>query len=379
MADRRIVLINVFNFLTYTTVTGARVVYTLLALELGAGSLEVGIITGGMQVALVLFSIPVIAAAERWGVRALLITGAACGATSLVLPVFFTSLPVVMVSALLFGMWNVLTFQPTQKLVGAFSRPEDRARNFSAYAFVAGTTILFGPFIAGVSIDAIGHVAALLVFLPLPLVAIGLLLLRGKSLAVRGKADADAPRMRETLADPVVWKLIAVSSVSAMAFELYPFFLPLHGHAAGLSASTIGAIISAAAFGSLSLPLVLPQLVRRAGEERVMAACLALCGIVFALTPFTVNPWVLGFLSFLYGVGIASSIPVTAMMAYAMLSQVKANHFLGLRNLGNGVTRVLAPPVFGGIAAVGGLAMVFWIAAASMGVASVWQARKPRG
>ena len=103
MADRRIVLINVFNFLTYTTVTGARVIYTLLALELGAGSLEVGIITGGMQVALVLFSIPVIAAAERWGVRALLITGAICGATSLVLPVFFASLPVVMGSALLFG------------------------------------------------------------------------------------------------------------------------------------------------------------------------------------------------------------------------------------------------------------------------------------
>ena len=362
-------------FAAYTPVTGARVLFSLLALELGANAFEVGLIAAGIQVPMLLFSVPVALLMDRLGGRWLLLAGSVFGVLAVLLAYFYPVLPAIIAASVLFGLWGVLTFQPTQAMTGLFSAPGEHARNFSLYQFFAAMTLLVGPFLAGISIDAFGHAGALLVLLPFPLASIATLLFSGAILESPHAARARGPGLRETLADSRVWRLIAISSISSVGFELYPFFLPLYGHAAGLSASSIGSIVSLAAVGGLALPFVLAQLVQRVGEERVLAGCLVLTAAGFVIVPFTVNVALLVLSALLFGFGVAATIPVTSMLAYSRLPAVRAGQFLGLRNAGNAGARGVAPPIFGALAALVGLPAVFVVVAVMMGLAGAWVGR----
>ena len=376
---REIKFVLAVMFLAYLPIVGSRVVYSLLALELGASAFDVGILAAGTQLPMVLFSIPVLLLVDRLGARWLLLAGALCGALGLLLPYFFPTLPALLAGSLFFGLWNVLAFQPTQKLVGALSSPEKTARHFSVYAFFAAASLFAGPFIAGISIDYAGPVRALLVLLPFVLIGALMLALWGGMLSAAEVGRERLPRLGDTLADPEVWRLIVISSVISIAVELYPFFMPLYGHAAGLSASLIGTIVSMSAVGGLVLPLALARLVARAGEERVLAWSLAVIALAFAIVPLGANTVVLLAVTLVFGFASAASNPVTAMLAYGRLPLERAGQFLGVRNMGNGTARAVAPPLFGALAGLLGLPGVFIATAVLMGAAGAWVAGSRRG
>ncbi len=364
--SREIRFVVAWMTLAYVPIVGSRVVYSLLALDIGADALDVGLIIAGMQFPMLLLSIPVAAALERWGSRPLLIAGGVLGVAGFLLPWLWPSLPVLYAGALLFGLWNVLAFQPTQKLVAELSGIDRRARNMSVYAFFAASSLLVGPLIGGVAVDWLGAAAAGLALLPFAAACVLMPVLGAALLRRQAPRGEPAPALAESLRDPEVRRLIVVTSMISASMELFPFFMPLYGHAAGLSASVIGSIVSASALGQLALPLVLTRLARRIGEAGVLSIGMMLIGVAFAIVPFSTNPWVLSAASFLYGFACAAGNPLSVLLAYARLSEARANQFLGLRNSANAGMRSAGPPVFGALAAAIGLLPVYLLSAALM-------------
>ena len=86
-------------FAAYTPVTGARVLFSLLALELGANAFEVGLIAAGIQVPMLLFSVPVALLMDRLGGRWLLLAGSVFGVLAVLLAYFYPVLPAIIAAS----------------------------------------------------------------------------------------------------------------------------------------------------------------------------------------------------------------------------------------------------------------------------------------
>jgi MFS family permease len=368
---------NIWMMCVFSSLIGARVMLSLFALSLGAGVFEVGVVAASTQLPMLFLSVPVALAMDRYGSRPVLWASGACGLVAVLLPFFFPVMPAVLAASIFFGLSNVLGSQPLQKLIGAFSDQSTLARNFSTYSFLGAVAGVIGPFAGGLAIDAWGPARGMLVMLPLELAALAMLAFGGRMLPgpAPAKEAAGLGALRETLRDRRVWGFIAMSNTVALALELYPFFLPLHGHAAGYSASVIGALVAVISIGAMLLPLVLAWSVRKLGEHRVMALCLGFVGLSFLMLAAGTNVWLLGASAFLYGFATCACSPVTAMLAYRHLPPLRAGQFLALRNTGNAAVRVVVSPLFGALAGFLGLPAVFVLLAAVMGVAG-WHARR---
>ena len=377
---RGFVFVLVFSLLVFIPVMGVRVALSLYALDLGAGAFEVGVIGAASQIPMLLFSLPVAAMLERYGPRVTLAASALCGIAGTLLPWAWPDVSALVIASFLFGTSNVLAFQPGQTLVGLLGKPETLARDFSVYAFFSSLSALFGPVASGLAIDAAGHRSGFLVFLAFELSALALVLTAGRVLPVARKARAHTGGggLGETLRNRKVWRLIAISGLSGIGLDLFPFFVPLYGHAAGLSASVIGATVSVAAIGMILLPVLLPFLARTCGEERVMAACLGVMGIAFLMLLPPGNVPLLVAASFLYGLACYAANPLTSTLAWAHLPPGVAARFLAVRNTGNAALRVVIAPVFGALAAGLGLAAGIAVSAAIMGASGLWVGARRR-
>ncbi len=80
----------------------------------------------------------------------------------------------------------------------------------------------------------------------------------------------------------------------------------------------------------------------------------------YLLFPFFTDPWALGAIAFLLGLGLGCGQPLSTMLTYARAPQGRSGEALGLRLTVNHFSHVVVPMVFGAIGAVFGLAPVFW-------------------
>ena len=354
------------DFFNFVSTGAARVVFTLFALHIGASASEVGLLGGLMFVFPLFLSWPIGAMADRLGAKGLLVFASVCGTVSLVLPYFFHTLPALYAAAALNGLALAFFHVTLQNNIGTFSRPENRARNFSNFSLIGAVTSFVGPLLAGVAIDHLGHPAACLVAAAPSLVALVLVLAWG-NVFPPGKAPAArtgaAPR---ELLDGKVWRMLLLSALIQLGYDLYQFYVPVYAHAMGLSASAIGSLLATLAVAAFIVRLFLPRLVRRVAGEILLAWVFAFGVAGFALVPFSGNGLVLGVISFAFGLGMGIGIPLTVILMYANSPEGRSGQTLGLRLTGNNLVRVIGPAIFGAVGTALGLSAVFWTIAAIM-------------
>jgi MFS family permease len=354
------------SLLNFVGQTGARVVLTLYALELGAPAYAVGLIGGLLFLFPLLLSWPVGKLADRRGARGLLLFAAVCGGVSLVIPYFVRELAALYAAAALNGLALAFYHVTLQNLVGTLSKPEDRPRNFSYFSLTGSATNFLGPLIGGVAIDYAGHAVACLVIAAPSLVAVALLLVWGR---VFPPGKPGAPRSgggRGMLGDREVWRMLAVSGLVQLGSDLYAFFLPIHGHSVGLSASAIGAILATLAAASFIVRLFFARLVKQVPAARLLSVSLCVGAAGFVLVPFFSHPLALAAISFFFGLGIGLGIPLTVMLMFSRSAEGQSGQALGLRLTSNNFVRLAGPIVFGAVGSAFGLPPVFWINAAMM-------------
>lgn len=361
----------------FGSIGSARVTLTLYALDLGASASAVGLLVGAFYVFPVLISWPAGRYSDRMGSRWLLLAGAICGAGAMLIPYFVRELAALYVAATLMGISFTLYNVLLPNLVGLLSKPAERARNFSNSSLVGGVTLFLGPLMAGIAIDLAGHADACLYLVMLSVAAAALLVIWGGMLPGGGSRAPAGGSIRGPLADREMLKILATSSLVQIGQDLYQFYIPVYGYEIGLSASAIGGLLAAFAAASFVVRVLMPWLVSRLGDERVLAYSFYFAASGFVLVPFFENIAALALVSFIFGLGIGCGQPITTMLIFSRSAEGRSGETLGLRQTVNNILRVSGPPLFGLVATAFGLPPVFWLSAALLGSGGVL-ARQPR-
>lgn len=359
-------LIYALMMCCFSSISSARVILSLFALDLDATPSAVGLLVATFYAFPLVLSWPVGVLSDRLGSRWLLLFGAAGGTCGMLIPYFFRTLPALYVAGFALGLaftfYNVLL----QNLVGIISTPQNRTRNFSNSSMFGAASLFAGPLIGGIAIDYSGHAIACLFSAALSCTAIALLLFFGNVLPGGQRHAAPRGRVRDMLNDPGMLRILLISGLVQMGQDLFQVFLPIYGHGVGLSASAIGAILASFAAAFVVIRIFMPRMIAALGEEKLLAYSFYVSAAGFMLMPFFRGEITLMLVAFMFGCGMGCGQPITTMLLFNRSAEGRSGETFGVRQTANNVVRVTTPSVFGYIATLLGLFSVFGIGALLM-------------
>jgi len=360
---------------------GARVLNTLYALELGAGPFDIGLLLATYALFPLLFAVYAGKVSDRYGVRIPLLAGMLGMTLGVFLPFVWPTLPALYVAAAVTGAGFIFVQVSMQALTGSLGAGEARTRNFNLYALAVATADFVGPVLAGFLIDHSGHVRTYFYLSLLNAVAlIGLLALLRRIPPTASKSeDRGQQRMMDLLKSAELRRIFIASAVVITGIDLFQLYMPLYGHSVGLSASAIGMVLGAFAAAAFVVRAMLPQLVRRHGDEAVLVYSLFLAAATCVLIPFFSNVFVLGAIAFVLGLGLGLGQPLSVILTYNHSPAGRAGEALGLRIAINNSIHVVVPAVFGAVGTLFGLAPVFWVNSAFLAGGGYASRRKKDG
>ena len=350
-----------------TCLRAGRVLFALYALSLDASQIVVGVIAALFAFFPGVMSWPVGMIADRFGSRWLLQAGTAGTVVSMLIPYFYPGMPGVFGAACALGFSFALYNVALQNLIGLISLPGQRTINFSNFGIAQSISSFVGPMIAGFGIDHIGYGKTFLGFAFFALVPVAMLLARGHTLPPGTHKGGDGGSVLHTLKDPGLWRVLAIGSVSVEGIELYQFYMPVYGHAIGLSASAIGVIVAMFAAASFVVRLVMRPLLALLTQERLLAWSFYCAALSFMLLPFFQSAVALSVISFVIGLGLGCGQPITMAMTFSNSMAGRSGEVMGLRVTVNNLTRVVVPIFFSGIGTLFGMFAVFGVSACMLG------------
>ena len=357
MSIRYVLALTLFSM---TGVRAGRVLLALYALHLGAQPVAVGVLAATFSVFPMLLSLLAGRFADRFGSRRPLIIGAAGGACGMLVPYLFPGMPALFVAAAMNGFAFTFINVALQNLVGLLSDARERARNFSNFSLSLAVASFIGPLMVGFSIDHAGYAYACLYVVAVSLVPVGLLIVKRIAVPHAQPGAAGGGSVREALARPGVWRVLATSSLVVTGIDMFQFYLPIYAHSIDLSASVIGIVLATFSAAAFVVRLVMPRLLKRWSVETLLAYSFYLGAASLFLVPLFQNGWILALTSFMFGIGMGCCQPITMMLTFSGSAAGRSGEALGLRLTVNHLTRVVTPIVFGSIGSIFGLFAVFW-------------------
>lgn len=356
---------------------GSRVVASLLALNLGAGPMLIGILIASYSVFQLGFALIVGRISDRYGSRWPMLGGAITFAAGLAIPAVWPTLPALFVSAPLIGIGFVFFNVAVQSLAGTLGTASERTRNFSTLSLGYSSGHMVGPVVAGLMIDRYGFGSAYIAFAVLALMPITALALSRKLGASGTRSEALATSAFDLLRVAPLRRMIIVSGLVTTGWDLYTFYVPIYGHSIGLSASTIGTILGAFAAASFIVRIALPSLTRRYSVETVLAAAMGIAALLFL--PFAYIEFVPALIALSFGIGLTLGVsqPLTLNLTYNRSPAGRSGEVTGLRLTINNITHIAVPLAAGSVGALLGIAPVFWASAGILAV-SGWLTRGDR-
>jgi len=372
MSVNFVVALALFNM---ASVRAGRVLLTLYAIKLGAQPIAIGMLAATFSVIPILFSWASGRWSDRFGSRWLLLIGVVGSSSGLLLPYFVPSLESVFIAGLLSGLSMTFCNVSLQNLVGLMSGVENRARNFGNYTLAGSFAAFIGPLIAGFSIDQAGYDHACLIVVALAIVPVSMLVARGSELPGGSREATPAGNLWHALMLPGVWPVLAASCMGQTAGDFFQFYMPVYAHDAGLSASAIGIVLAVYSAATFVARIFLPHLIRHSGEQKVLVYAFVLAALALMLVPAFHGAVLLALISFLIGLGMGCTAPITMMLMFTRSAEGRSGEAMGLRLTADNLTRLVGPMLFGAIASAAGLAAVFWLNALMLGSGSLFARR----
>jgi MFS family permease len=346
---------------------GGKLLIALYAIEFGAGPQIIGVLFSLNSFCSLVFAVYAGRASDRFGSRIPLVLGSLGLGCGLLLPYFIPRLETLFFAVMMTGACYVFFQLATQQLIGALGSGHQRTHKFGIYSLGTGLTALLGPVVAGFSIDHIGHH---LTFLLLGLAPIGSLLIMlmfsGSIPSGVSPVKREGHRAMDLLRNVPLRRALIAAGIIEAGGELYTFFMPIYGHALGLSASLIGIIIGTYAAASLLTRIVMPALVKRSSEETVLYISLSVAGVACALFPFATSVYLLAVISFVLGLGLGCCSPLSMITVYNRAPAGRTGEALGLRFGATKFSEVAVPVIFGTLGSAFGLSPLFWLNAMLM-------------
>jgi MFS family permease len=365
-------LIVLLSIAVHSCYIGSKVIVSLLALELGASQLMIGVFASLYAVMPLMLGVYSGRLADTIGMRVPMLVGAALAAIAMLCGFASQTLAALIVIATLMGAAFVFFNVSIQNLAGAWGRPEQRARNFNILTIGYAVSTFVGPMTAGFSIDYAGHARAFLIFALFTLLPIAVLTFYPRITRVPvHKSEREKRRALDLLRDPPLRSVIVMSGLMVAGYELFGFYMPVFGHSVGLSASTIGVIMGTYATATFVTRFFLPLLLNRMRPQQVLFAFMLLAAGGFLLMPFLREIYLILPVAFAIGFGMGVGQPISMTMSFNRSPAGRTGEVTGLRLTANNVARIVIPLTAGALGTAFGMVPVFWMNAANLAVVSV--------
>jgi predicted MFS family arabinose efflux permease len=371
-------LVVLLSLLSSISQRGSKVTVSLYALELGAGSLAVGVLAALFATFPLLLAVHAGRISDRFGVRYPMLFGGIMMAIALGVPAVSPKLDALFACAALMGLGHIFFHVSVHNLIGSLGGAAERTRNFATFSLGSSIAAFIGPSLAGFSIEYAGFRTALLllaVFAAVP----GLVMLGYRPPSVRSETEERGKNAFDLLAIPALRRTLIMSGVALTGIELFSFYLPIYGRSIGLAPSSIGVILSCYALAGFMVRAIMHRLARRYTEIGVLSASLFLAALAYALLPALHEAVLLGVAAFALGLALGSAQPLTIILTYNSAPEGRSGEALGMRIMANKVTQIGVPLAFGGLGAAMGAAPVFLATGAFLFVAGLLSLRSARG
>jgi len=357
-----IYLITLLNVINSIALRGSRVLMSLFAIYLGAGAFEIGILIAASLAFQLFLGIPAGRVIDRYGFRLPILFGSLGSCLAMVVPWIYPDLAGLYASRALTGLSFIFFSVAMQNLAASLGGPEMRARNLATYSLGGSISGMIAPILVGFAIDHFGHAESYLILACLAILPMLALFTFPQIVpATRGrKPKPGQANLLELMRIAPLRRTLLAGAIVFSGSDILSFYVPIYGASIGLSASTIGVILGAYAAAQFVVRAVMPVLVRRWGEERLLTLSLFAAGIAYPLFPFFENPWALTLIAFALGLGLGCGQPLSMMLTYNRSPDGRTGEVLGLRVTINKVVQIGVPLLFGLVGSAFGLMAVFW-------------------
>lgn len=361
----------------HACMAGMRMAAPLLALHEGYSAAAVGVLLALFALTQVFLALPAGRYADRHGLKRpvgyAVVVATSGTAVALLFPVF----PVLCVAALATGGATGAATIALQRHVGrAAHDATELKRVFSWLAIGPAVSNFIGPFCAGLLIDHAGSTAgsvegfrsafALLALLPL---ATWFWVRDTTELpSVAAAAGGATQRAWDLMNEPRFRRLLLVNWFLSSCWDVHTFVVPLLGHERGLSASVIGTILGAFAIAAALIRVMMPMVAERLREATVVTTAMLATALLFAVYPLLPSALTMGACSVLLGFALGSVQPMIMSMLHQITPPARHGEALGLRLMTINASSVLMPVLFGSAGALIGVAGLFWVVGASVGL-----------
>jgi len=370
-------LLVFLTVLTHLSFAGCRVIISLTAIHFGASPFVIGVVLSLLTVIPILFALRWGRWVDRAGVRGPMLAGITAILLAMVLGWAFPRLETLFVVSPLAGSGFFLYHIAAGQAAALIGRPEDRIKNFSLLALAFSISSFLGPTLSGFAIDGIGHANAMLALSVGVLINTVVLAAWKPDVPRHGTSAAQQEKRRvsDLLRIPGFRLVFIVSGVLSMTWDLFAFVMPIHGSQLGLSATTIGVILGAFGAAVFVVRLLLPLVVHRVDEWRMLIAAMLVSGATLVAFPLVHGVPLLMALSFLLGVGLGGTQPFIMALLYEKAPAGRGAEVLSVRTWLINVSQTGVPLAFGALGAILGMLPVFWAMGASLLIAG-WFANR---
>ena len=310
---------------------------------------------------------------DRIGLRVPLVGSTGCVCVAIAVPAAFPGIVSLYVAAATVGTAFMLFHIAVQHSVGEGSSVADRKVNFGWLALAFSVSNFVGPTVSGLSIDYLGYRATFLLLMGSALAALLLVVAnRGRFSHTpnaprkqRGASALDLLRLTE------LRRVFLMTGILGSAWDLFVFAMPIYGTAIGLSASTIGLILSSFAAATFLVRIALPWLSRRVREWAMITATMVIACVAYVLFPLVTTVPLLATIAFLLGLGLGATQPSIMSLLYSHAPEGRAGEAVGVRAVVLNASSTVLPLAFGGVGAALGMMPVFWSMAGLLVVGGV--------
>jgi MFS family permease len=361
----------------HSCMAGIRMAGPLAALREGHAAWAVGVLLGLFAAAPIALALSAGRLADRYGYHrpirvavGLTVTGGLCAALSTALgSLGFLAL---CGAAVLTGAGANFGLIAIQRAAGRMATdPTELKRVFSWLGLAPALSNVVGPVLAGALIDLSGFRLAFLVLAALPLA--GLAWARLVPAETRDP-KAPAPPRRNSwnlLKAPGFTRLLLVNWLLSSSWDVHTFLVPVLGHERGFSASAIGLVLGVFASAVALVRLAIPLIAHRLREGQVLVGAMLSAGLVFAVYPFALTPWVMGICAVVLGLALGAVQPMIMTTLHQITPADRHGEAIALRSMAINFSSAVMPLAFGLAGATLGASALFWLMGAAVASGSV--------
>ena len=347
---------------------------TYRALELDVPGFALGLLAASYAVFPLLLAVPTGGLVDRLGERRLMAMGSAVVlASSAFLLLWGSSIATLVIGTALLGAGQLACVVGQQAVVANNAAAARMDSGFGYLTFAASLGQALGPLaislVGGAAVRPDTQAIFLLsvcmgLVLFLTTFAVSAKVSGGRKAAAAKGTNGSAVSLLKT---PGVARALATSATVLAVVDLTMVYLPALGADRGLSAATVGALLTVRAVFSMVSRILLGRASRKLGRMRLLVLSLALSTVALAVAAIPMPAWLLFGVMAVLGLGLGIGQPLTMSWLSSQAPPGQRGRALALRLAGNRVGQVILPSAIGGVAAGLGAAGVFLASAVVVG------------